>query len=110
VLQAEHHSLLREARLHRSRHRRPPLGRQRKRPLDHAAVVAHCGWPGKLSTVPSDQGPERLQFGNRSAERLLRVTATCRQQGRPLLDLLVVAGTTALQRTAVPSLLSTRLG
>jgi hypothetical protein len=32
------------------------------------------------------------------------VVATCRQQGRPLLDFLVAAGETALQGTARPSL------
>ena len=43
--------------------------------------------------------------GTRFAERLLTVVATCRQQGRPLLDLLVAAGEAALQGTAAPSLL-----
>jgi hypothetical protein len=39
------------------------------------------------------------------ALRLLTVAATCRQQGRPLLDFLVVAGDAALHGTAAPSLL-----
>jgi transposase len=43
--------------------------------------------------------------GTRFAERLLTVVVTCRQQGRPLLDLLVAAGEAALQGTAAPSLL-----
>jgi transposase len=43
--------------------------------------------------------------GSRFAERLLTVVATCRQQGRRLLDFLVAAGEAALQRTAAPSLL-----
>jgi transposase len=43
--------------------------------------------------------------GSRFAERLLTVAATCRQQGRPLLDFLVAAGEAALQGTAAPSLL-----
>ena len=43
--------------------------------------------------------------GSRFAERLLTVVATCRQQGRPLLDFLVAAGDAALQRMAAPSLL-----
>jgi transposase len=43
--------------------------------------------------------------GSRFAERLLTVVATCRQQGRPLLDLLVAAGEAALQGLAPPSLL-----
>jgi transposase len=43
--------------------------------------------------------------GTRFAERLLTVVATCRQQGRPLLALLVAAGEAALQGTAAPSLL-----
>jgi transposase len=43
--------------------------------------------------------------GSRFAERLLTVVATCRQQGRPLLDFLGVAGEAALRGTAAPSLL-----
>jgi transposase len=50
------------------------------------------------------------QAGSRFAERLLTVVATCRQQGRPLLDFLVAAGEAALQGTAVPSLLPARQG
>jgi len=45
------------------------------------------------------------EAGSRFAERLLTVVATCRQQVRPLLDLLVAAGEAALQGTAAPSLL-----
>jgi transposase len=48
--------------------------------------------------------------GSRFAERVLTVVASCRQQGRPLLDFLVAAGEAALQGTAAPSLLPTRLG
>ena len=44
------------------------------------------------------------------AERILTVAATCRQQGRPLLDFLVAAGEAALQGTAAPSLLPARQG
>jgi len=43
--------------------------------------------------------------GSRFAERLLTVVASCRQQGRPLLDFLVAAGEAALHGTAAPSLL-----
>ena len=50
------------------------------------------------------------ETGSRFAERLLTVVATCRQQGRPLLAFLVAAGEAALQGTAAPSLLPTRLG
>ena len=39
------------------------------------------------------------------AERLLTVGATCRQQGRRLLDFLVAAGAAAVHGTAAPSLL-----
>jgi transposase len=39
------------------------------------------------------------------AERLLTVVASCRQQGRSVLDLLAAAGEAALQRTLAPSLL-----
>jgi transposase len=50
------------------------------------------------------------EAGSRFAERLLTVAATCRQQGRPLLDFLVATGEAALQGTAAPTLLPTRLG
>jgi transposase len=43
--------------------------------------------------------------GSRFAERLLTVVATCRQQGRSLLDFLVAAGEAAVEGTAAPSLL-----
>ena len=45
------------------------------------------------------------EVGSRFAERLLTVAATCRQQGRGLLDFLVAAGEAALHGTAAPSLL-----
>jgi transposase len=45
------------------------------------------------------------EVGCRFAERLLTVVATCRQQGRPLLDLLVAAGEAALRCPGAPSLL-----
>jgi transposase len=48
--------------------------------------------------------------GSRFAERLLTVAATSRQQGRPLLELLVAAGEAALQGSPPPSLLPARLG
>ena len=50
------------------------------------------------------------EAGNRFAERLLTVAASCRQQGRSLLDFLVAAGEAALQGIAAPSLLPTRSG
>jgi transposase len=43
--------------------------------------------------------------GSRFAERLLTVIASCRQQGRPVLDFQVAAGEAALRGTAAPSLL-----
>src|SRR5260370_20724651 len=43
--------------------------------------------------------------GSRFLERLLTVVATCRQQGRHLLDFLVAAGEAALHPAAAPSLL-----
>jgi transposase len=45
------------------------------------------------------------EAGSRFAERLLTVAATCRQQGRRLLDILVAAGEALLQGTPAPSLL-----
>ncbi len=50
------------------------------------------------------------QAGSRFAERLLTVVATCRQQGRPLLDFLVTAGEAALRSSSPPSLLSAGQG
>ena len=43
--------------------------------------------------------------GSRLVERLLTVVASCRQQGRSVLALLVAAGEAALQGTVAPSLL-----
>ncbi len=45
------------------------------------------------------------ESGSRFAERLLTVVASCRQQGRPLLDFLVAAGEAAVRGTPAPSLL-----
>src|SRR6266851_9743135 len=50
------------------------------------------------------------EAGSRFAQRLLTVVASCRQQGRSLLDFLVAAAEAALQGTAAPSLLPARLG
>jgi transposase IS66 family protein len=50
------------------------------------------------------------EAGSRFVERLLTVVATCRQQGRSLLDFLVAAGEAALQGTAGPSLLAAGQG
>jgi transposase len=50
------------------------------------------------------------EAGSRFAERLLTVAASCRQQGRGLLDFLVAAGEAALHGTAAPSLLPAREG
>jgi transposase len=50
------------------------------------------------------------EAGSRFAERLLTVVATCRQQGRHLLDLLVAASEAALRGTAAPSLLPAKQG
>jgi transposase len=48
--------------------------------------------------------------GSQFAERLLTAVATCRLQGRRLLELLVAAGDAALDGTAPPSLLSAGQG
>jgi len=48
--------------------------------------------------------------GCRFGERLLTVVASCRKQGRPLLELLVATGKAALQGTTAPSLLPSRQG
>jgi transposase len=48
--------------------------------------------------------------GSRFTERLLTVVAICRQQGRRLLDFLVLAGKAALGGSPPPSLLCTRQG
>jgi hypothetical protein len=48
------------------------------------------------------------EAGTRFAERLLTVVATCRPQGRLLLDLLGAAGEAVLQGSVAPSLLPAR--
>lgn len=48
--------------------------------------------------------------GSRFVERMLTVAATCRQQGRRLLDFLVAAGEAALNSTPAPSLLPAQQG
>ena len=50
------------------------------------------------------------EAGSRFAERLLTVVATCRQQGRRLLDFLVAAGEAAARGSPSPSLLPARQG
>src|ERR687894_23174 len=50
------------------------------------------------------------EAGSRFAERLLTVAATCRQQGRGLLNFLVAAGEAAVHGTVAPSLLPSRQG
>ena len=45
------------------------------------------------------------EAGTRFAERLLTVVATCRQQGRRLLDFLVATNEAALRGSQPPSLL-----
>jgi len=50
------------------------------------------------------------ETGSRFAERLLTVVASCRQQGRPLVEFLVAAGEAALRGSPLPSLLSTPQG
>jgi transposase len=51
------------------------------------------------------------QAGSRFAERLLTVVASCRQQGRPVLEFLVAAGeAAALRSSPPPSLLSAPRG
>jgi len=45
------------------------------------------------------------EVGSRFAERLLTVVATCRQQGRRLLDFLVATNEAALRGSQSPSLL-----
>ncbi len=45
------------------------------------------------------------EAGSRFAERLLTVVASCRQQGRSLLDFLVAAGEARVRGISPPSLL-----
>jgi len=48
--------------------------------------------------------------GSRFVERMLTVTTTCRQQGRPVLDVLTAALTAARRGTPPPSLLPAHVG
>ena len=50
------------------------------------------------------------EAGSRFVERMMTVVATCKQQGRRLLDFLVAAGEAVLQGTAAPSLLPVSQG
>jgi len=50
------------------------------------------------------------EVGSRFAERLLTVVASCRQQGRSLLEFLVTAGEAALRGSSPPCLLSAPQG
>ena len=50
------------------------------------------------------------EVGSRFVERLLTVIATCRQQGKPLLDFLVAVNGAALLGRPLPSLLRARQG
>jgi len=50
------------------------------------------------------------EAGSRFAERLLTMVASCRQQGRPLLEFLVAAGEAAVHGTTPPALLPTGPG
>jgi len=115
------------------------LGRLLRRGQDSPDVKAAAlcrqlrkWWPGLWTFArvegvePTNNGAERAlrpavlwrkgsfgsdsEAGSRFAERLLTVVASCRQQGRPLLAFLVAAGVAALQGSAVPSLLPTRMG
>ena len=54
-----------------------------------------------VASLGPQVGCGRLRF----AERLLTVVATCRQQGRHLLDFVVAAGEAALRSSQPPSLL-----
>jgi transposase len=50
------------------------------------------------------------EAGSQFVERLLTVAASCRQQGRPLLDFLVAAGEAALRGSLSPSLIAVQRG
>jgi transposase len=64
-------------------------------------------WASELQAIElwckGDFGSDS-KAGGRVAERLLTVVATCRQQGRLLLDSLLAVGEAALEVTAAPSL------
>lgn len=63
-------------------------------------AVRRCPACGKWTQADLPLGVPRRPFGS-----LLTVVATCRLQGRRLLDFLVSAGDALLQGTAAPSLL-----
>ena len=64
-----------------------------------------CGALWRKGSFGSDS-----DAGSRFVERMLTVVATCRQQGRRLLDFLVAAGEAVLRGTLAPSLLPARQG
>jgi hypothetical protein len=96
-----------------AKRRRPPSSRKRGGQPGHRGAFR--------ALLPVEQVDEAVlwrkssfgsdrETGSRFAERLLTVAATCRQQGRGLLDFLVAAGEAALHGTAAPSLLPAREG
>src|SRR3954453_16688868 len=106
------------------------LGRGQESPQCKAAALcrelrkwwpALWTFPREKGVAPTDKVAERAfrpavlwrkgccgadsAAGSRFAERLLTVAATCRQQGRSLLDLLIAAGEAALRGSSPPPLL-----
>ncbi len=74
----------------------------------HGQVSERALWPAVLWRTGSFGSDSAA--GSLFAERLLTVVATCRQQGRSLLDFLVAAREAALRGTAAPSPLLVRQG
>ena len=85
-----------QARLQPPRPKASPSGRKRG------------GQPGQRrvhrAPLPAEQVDESVA-GSRFAERLLTMVASCRQQGRPVLDFLVATVEAALRGSSPPSLL-----
>ncbi len=74
----------------------PKSGRERDGQPGHRGV--------HRALLPAEQVDESVE-GSRFAERLLTLVASCRQQGRPVLDFLVTTVEAALRGSSPSSLL-----
>jgi hypothetical protein len=63
------------------------------------------GHRGMHRALPPAEQVDESVAGRRFAERLLTVVASCRQQGRPVLDCLAATVEAALRGSSPPSLL-----
>ena len=80
----------------------PPRPKASPSGRKHDCQPGHRG--AHRALLPAEHVDESVE-GSRFAERLLTVVASCRQQGRPVLDFLVATVEAALRGSSPPSLL-----